>query len=441
MERRHTNLIFRGRNRPIRIAFIYMICGLAWVGVSDWVLGILPAHSVDLNRLVFVAVNAVILYVVASRYAARIQLRVTAEREIAARSRGYFESSVEGIVSIDQQGIIRQANPRALEMFGYSDIELVGHPIEVLIPNRIRERHLVHRASFFANPRSRRMGQGLEVIARRKDGSEFPAEVSLNFVQTERGDLVVGFVSDITERRAMEREGRRSETLSALGALAAGIAHELNNPLAVVSSRIDLMLERGRELPAEIREDLMVLQRHVERTSRISRNLLALARQRPGTRQPLNLNDAVEDAITLVNGDNSDNAVSVDLALTSGLPLVMGDPTGLEQVLINLVMNAREARARRIRIESGHAPDRPGFLRVTVADDGTGIDPETRAHLFEAFLTTKPKGTGLGLWMSHRIVQEHGGSLEAHDEPGGGARFVITLPAMAAAASEGPRPQ
>ncbi|HEY6419297.1 MAG TPA: PAS domain S-box protein, partial [Candidatus Binataceae bacterium] len=191
MERRHTNLIFRGRNRPIRIAFIYMICGLAWVGVSDWVLGILPAHSVDLNRLVFVAVNAVILYVVASRYAARIQLRVTAEREIAARSRGYFESSVEGIVSIDQQGIIRQANPRALEMFGYSDIELVGHPIEVLMPNRIRERHLVHRASFFANPRSRRMGQGLEVIARRKDGSEFPAEVSLNFVQTERGDLVV----------------------------------------------------------------------------------------------------------------------------------------------------------------------------------------------------------------------------------------------------------
>ncbi len=441
MERKHTNPVNLGRNRPIRIAFTYLVCGLVWVAVSDWVLGILPEHSMDLNRLVFVAVNAVILYVVASRYAARIQLRLIAEREIGARSRGYFESSVEGIVSTDEQGIIRQANPRALEMFGYSDIELVGHPIEVLLPNRIRDRHLMHRASFFANPRSRRMGQGLEVSARRKDGSEFPAEVSLNFVRTERGDLVVGFVSDITERRAMEREGRRSETLSALGALAAGIAHELNNPLAVVSSRIELMLGGDKQLPAEIREDLVVLQRNVERTARISRNLLALARQRPGTRQPLSLNDAVEDAITLVNSDAGDNSVHVDLALAGDLPPVMGDPTGLEQVLINLVMNAREARARRIRIESAHAPDRPGFVRLTVADDGSGIDAETRAHLFEAFVTTKPKGTGLGLWMSHRIVQEHGGSLEAQDEPGGGARFVITLPAMAAAASEGQRVQ
>ena len=212
------------------------------MAVSDRVLSLMPAHSYTLNRLMFVGVNALLLYLVAARYMKTIRISVAAREEALVRARGYFESSVEGIISADSKGIIRQLNPRGQTLFGYHEMELVGQPIEVLVPLRFRYRHEAHRSAFFTAPKSRMMGRGMEVAGRRKDGSEFPAEISLNVVHTHRGKQVIAFVTDITERRAMEREARRNETVDALAAVAAGIAHELNNPLAVMASRIELML-------------------------------------------------------------------------------------------------------------------------------------------------------------------------------------------------------
>jgi PAS domain S-box-containing protein len=230
------------RSRPIRIALYYALGGLIWVAVSDRVLSLMPAHSYTLNRLMFVGVNALLLYLVAQRYMKTIRISVAAREEALVRARGYFESSVEGIVSADGAGMIRQVNPRGQELFGYHEMELVGQPIETLLPQRFRDRHQAHRSAFFSAPKSRMMGRGMDISGRRKDGSEFPCEISLNVVHTHRGNLVIAFVTDITERRAMEREARRNETVDALAAVAAGIAHELNNPLAVMASRIELML-------------------------------------------------------------------------------------------------------------------------------------------------------------------------------------------------------
>jgi PAS domain S-box-containing protein len=424
------------RSRPVRIAIYYAVGGLIWVVISDQVLALMPAHSYTLNRLMFVAVNALLLYLVAYRYMKAIRTSVAGREEALVRARGYFESSVEGIITTDRVGLIRQVNPRGQALFGYHEMELVGHPIEVLLPQRFRENHPAHRDAFFAAPSSRLMGRGMEIAGRRKDGTEFPAEVSLNVVHTRRGSLVIAFVADITERRAMEREARRKETVNALGAVAAGIAHELNNPLAVMDSRIELMLAADQDLSAETRKDLLVLQRNIERASRISRNMLSLARQRPGSRVALDMNVAVEEAMLIVGAEARADALKFDIQLDRSLPSVMGELTGLEQVIINLVMNARDAGAHLVRIETSRVPGRVDQLRLSISDDGSGIESESLRRLFEPFFTTKPKGTGLGLWLSQRIIQDHGGAIASDSEPGKGTTFTITLPTIDQSDSE-----
>ena len=419
------------RSRPVRIALYYALGGLLWVAVSDRVLSLMPAHSYDLNRMMFVCVNSLLLYLVAARYMKTIRVSVAAREEALVRARGYFESSVEGIVSIDGKGTIRQLNPRGQELFGYHEMEVVGHPIEILIPQRFRYRHEAHRGGFFTSPKSRMMGRGMEVAGRRKDGTEFPAEISLNVVHTHRGKLVIAFVTDITERRAMEREARRNETVDALAAVAAGIAHELNNPLAVMASRIELMLASDQDLSAQTREDLLVLEKNIQRASRISHNMLSLARQRPGVRQEVDMNVAVEDAVLIVGADAKAGMLRYETKLDRSLPSVMAEPTGLEQVLINFILNSRDAGAKLIHIETGPAPGRPGHLRLSISDDGPGIDKDVLPKLFTPFFTTKAKGTGLGLWLSQRIIQDHGGSVSAESVKGKGATFIITLPMMA----------
>ncbi|MGH7779928.1 MAG: two-component system sensor histidine kinase NtrB [Candidatus Binataceae bacterium] len=415
---------------PFRIAALYFAAGILWLGFANLILEQLPPHSIGVNRFVFTCVTGVILYLVASRYSRRLHETVRAEREAASRARAFFESAVEGIVQLNSDGSIRQMNPRALEMFGYKDAEVVGQPVELLVPSRLRDRHAGHREAFFAAPRSRRMGAGMEIIGARKDGTEFTAEVSLSHIVFENTNRVVAFVSDISARRVMEREARRNETLHALGAVAAAIAHELNNPLAVISSRIELMLAASNNLPSETRDDLCVLQRNVERASRISRNLLALARQRPPSRAPVDINGSIEEIVALVFGEARIGAARVELALDRTIPRVMGDQTGLEQVMVNLLMNARDAAADRIKIETGADPSRAGWIRIVVSDNGSGAPAEVIARIFEPFYTTKEHGTGLGLWLSHRVIIDHGGTIEPQSEPGRGMSFVIRLPGI-----------
>ncbi len=415
-----------GGSRPIRIALYYALGALVWMAVSARVLSLMPAHSFMLN----LSVNTLLFYLVASRYTKTIRTSVAAQDEALLRARGYFESSVEGIISTDSAGIIRQLNPRGQELFGYREIELVGQPIEVLVPQRFHYRHEAHRSAFFTAPKSRMMGRGMEVAGRRKDGSEFPAEISLNVVDTRRGKLVIAFVADISERRDMEREARRNETVDALAAVAAGIAHELNNPLAVMAARIELMLALGEDLSTRTRDDLLILQKNIERATRISHNLLSIARQRPGARYAMDMNVAVEEALLIARAEPRDGAVRYETNLDRSLPEVMGEPTGLEQVLINLILNARDAGARLIRIETAPAAERAGYLRLSVSDDGSGIKSDVLGKLFQPFFTTKPKGTGLGLWLSQRIVRDHGGSIAVESVAGKGATFTITLPTI-----------
>ena len=202
----------------------------------------------------------------------------------------YFKAATEGLIVVDRNGQIVEANLAAERLFGYSDTELFGQPIELLVPERLRERHQKHVRDYFTAPRNRPMGNAFDLVGRRKDGSEFPLEVSLTYARgTRRGDLTIAAITDISQRLALEQEVRRAETLSSLGTLAAGIAHDLSNPLQVIRSRSELLLESPDEMPAsEMREDHATIHRQAQRAGAIVEEFLELlkaSRKGSGTRR------------------------------------------------------------------------------------------------------------------------------------------------------------
>jgi PAS domain S-box-containing protein len=358
-------------------------------------------------------------------------------RQSLATSQALLESASEGIVIIDGRGHIQVANASAERMFGYTRAELAGQSVEILLPERFRHVHADHRAGYFAAPRVRPMGQGMDLAALRKSGAEFPVEISLSYVNTEIGRFAMAFITDITARKRGEDELRRqrdalhqAEKLAALGTLAAGLAHEINNPIGIVSSRIELMLTESGGLPQGLREDLEVLQRNVQRVGQIAQGLLTFARQSPGERGPVDLNRVVRETLLLAERQMSRAGTRVRTTLDPALPSFVGDSGALQQVVLNLLTNAREALngAGEVRIETCPALGHPGSIQLIVTDDGPGMPADVLPKIFDPFFTTKARGTGLGLSVSYGIVQEHGGTIEVRSEPGQGTVFVLTFP-------------
>jgi len=238
-------------------------------------------------------------------------------------------------------------------------------------------------------------------------------------------------LEDVTARIELERTARQAEKLAALGTLAAGLAHELNNPIGIISSRVELMLldAETRPLPPDVREDLDVLHRHAQRVSRIAHGLLSFARQAPAQPGPVDLNRVLEDALLLVEKQMAKDRITVVRELAPSLPQVWGDANALEQVVVNLLTNARDALSDGgvITVETARVAE-PAGVRVAIRDTGPGMTPEVAARVFEPFFTTKPNGTGLGLSISYGIVREHGGTVDVTSEPGKGTTFVLTFP-------------
>ena len=360
------------------------------------------------------------------------QRAAVALQESEETARALIESAAEGILVVDERGRIVQANGQIAKMFGYASRDLVDQPMEILLPERYRARHVDHRAAYVAEPRVRRMGRGLDLAARRRDGSEFPVEISLSYVRTPRGLRAMAFVTDITERLLLERASRQAEKLAALGALSAGVAHELNNPLGIVTSRIELMLleDERHELPQHVRDDLAVLHRQTQRVSQLVQGLLSFARPTAPQRGPVQLNEVVAEILTLAEKQFEKTGVHITTMLDERLPALVGDASALQQVVLNLVSNAQQAMSGRgeVRIVTRRRAERGDWIELSVSDTGPGIPPDLVDKIFDPFFTTKSGGTGLGLAISYRIVQEHDGTMEVKSVPGEGATFVLSFP-------------
>jgi PAS domain S-box-containing protein len=356
-------------------------------------------------------------------------------RRSEATSRAFLESASESIVITDAAGRIVLVNARTETMFGYTRVELIGQPVEMLIPAPLRDRHVVHRSIYMAAPRIRSMGRGLDLAGLKKDGTEFPVEVSLSYIETDEGTRAIAFVTDISERVAFQRAARQADKLAALGTLSAGVAHEINNPIGIISSRVEVMMLEAEEdgLPAEVRKDLEVILRHARRVATITQGLLSFARQSSGSPGPVNLSQVAEEIVQLVRKDMSRARVQVTTKLDETMPSFLADANAIGQVLLNLLTNARSAMPEggEITIETSHVPATRS-VRLAVRDTGSGIPPETLTKIFDPFFTTKLEGTGLGLSISHGIVHEHHGTIDVRSEVGKGSTFTLTFPLDAA---------
>jgi hypothetical protein len=385
-----------------------------------------------------------------------------------AKFRGLLEAAPDAMVCVDVAGSITLINARAEELFGYTREELIGQPVEVLVPAAVRSAHSDHRRGFLADPRSRPMGVGMQLVARRKDGSEFPAEISLGPMQTEQGPIVSAAVRDVTERLEIEAERERlrvqaeeerlqrrlqqSQRLESLGQLAGGVAHDFNNLLAVILNYTTFVIEEITQAAMDagpgrweaVREDLGQIQRAAERASGLTHQLLAFARREVVRPQAVDLNHVIRDLEPMLRRTIGEH-VRLGTSLADGLLPVLADPGQMEQVLVNLAVNARDAMAdggtltidtENIVVDDDFASLNPGVgtgqhIRLRVSDTGPGMAQAVQARAFDPFFTTKPKGegSGLGLATVYGIVSQSSGHVQLYSEPGLGVTVTVLLPA------------
>ncbi len=360
-----------------------------------------------------------------------------------------FENAAQGILTVDTLGRILSFNAMAERLFGYRREEIVGGKLEELLPAKLAAIHERHRGDYFASPRTRPMGLGMDLIGRRKDGSEFPVEISLSHLRADGGTVAVAFVNDVSERKRSESERKKLEQqlehatkMEAVGRLAGGIAHDFNNLLTALSGFAEIVLD---ELPEGhlLRQGAKETLKTCQRSSSLVRRLLAVSRRQVLQLVEMDLNPKIaeiEKMLRSVLGEDVELVVNLEPSPSC----VRADESQIEQVLLNLAVNARDAmptggrltiRSVNVEVEDGlerhHLGVPPGpYVLVSVSDSGAGMDRETLQHIFEPFFTTKErgKGTGLGLATVYGIVNQSGGNVSAESEPGRGATFKIYLP-------------
>jgi two-component system NtrC family sensor kinase len=368
---------------------------------------------------------------------------VSALRDSERRFRGILESALDGIVTIDDQGVILEFNPAAKAMFGTARHGTVGAKIrDVIIPERLRAAHDAGMARYLATGDSRILNRRIEVTALRGGEEEFPAELTITSTQAGGRSLFTAHVRDLTQQKEAEGEIIRqrdrlyqSEKMSALGSLLAGVAHELNNPLSIVVGQALMLEEDGS---GELAQRAARIRTAAERCGRIVKSFLAMARQRGPEKKSVELNQIVRAGLELVAYGIRSAGIGVTLDLGEDLPTFSADPDQLGQLVTNLLLNAQQAlkdmpQPRQLRIRTRHKPAQ-SQVRLTISDNGPGISQQLRSRVFEPFFTTKPVGggTGIGLSICHAFVSAHGGSIEVDETPGGGATFTVRLPVVAA---------
>ncbi|WP_439572415.1 PAS domain S-box protein [Phreatobacter sp.] len=372
----------------------------------------------------------------------------TLERRLAALdeqervSTAIIKTSIDAIMVVDEEGVLLDLNPAAMTTFGYSRAAAVGRTIaDLIIPPTMRGAHAAGMARYTATGISRVLDQRLTVNAMRADGTIFPIELTISEIRLPGRRVFTAHLRDLTAARAAEEEMARqrdrlhqAEKLSAMGSLLAGVAHELNNPLAILVAQSTLLVETSSDLNQRRRAER--IHAAAERAGRIVKSFLAMARQKPEKREHVAVNPLISATIDMLAYGLRSHGIGVETRLDPTGPAVIADADFLGQVIANLVVNAQHALAeqpepRRIVLATRHEPD---TVVIEVSDNGPGVPAHLRERIFEPYFTTKPTGvgTGIGLSISKSVVGAHGGTIALDTAAEGGARFVIRLPVATA---------
>jgi PAS domain S-box-containing protein len=381
---------------------------------------------------------------IADRKHAEDDLRSSEEKH-----RVIVEAAHDALISMDEKGAILLANPATRRIFGYDPVEIVGKPMTMLMPEMMRKLHENGFRRYLATGKRHLNWQGVEVTAQRKDGQEFPVEVSFGELTSNGHKVFTGFIRDISERKQAEDRLRASERnlqmtqaelarvsrLTTMGELAASIAHEVNQPLTAVinngSGCLRLLANNNLE-PEVLRRALEGIIADGTRASNVLARIRAFIKKEPAEKSELDINEVLQEVLVLAGRELYENQVLPDHQLKTDLPSVLADRVQLQQVLLNLIMNGIEAmaavtdRPRLLRVHS--RIDESGDVLVAVSDSGTGFGLGLD-RVFNPFFTTKANGMGMGLSISRSLVESHGGRLWAAPNSPHGAVFSFTLPA------------
>ena len=330
-----------------------------------------------------------------------------------------------GVYTVDKQLVITSWNSRMVEMSGIAEERAVGASLGVLFPNLVKE-GVIERIKQVLQSGSKAK---LRLLHRQLDGTNRFQKRRLAPLRD--GDEVTGvvvIVEDITEFKRLLDQTIQSEKLAEVGRLTAGIAHEINNPLAMVAYATEL-LKREKPLSAFQEEMLDKINLEVERLKNLTGGLLSFSSNRETQNRLVNLNDLITEVCRLLRFELQRKSIKLETEF-SDIPVVTADPNKVKQVVINLVMNAAHALQAQGQIVLATCIGHDGMLELRVKDNGPGIAPELQEQVFAPFFTTKPEGegTGLGLYICQNIIREHGGYIKLESELGEGTLFRVCLP-------------
>lgn len=369
------------------------------------------------------------------------------ERELnalKAQMDAIFAAAVDGLILTDERGVIEVFNPAAEAIFDYSAEQVIGRNLGVLMPARYGLKHDGFIRRYLQTGERRIIGSGRELVGRRRDGSEFPMDLSVGTVNVNDRRIFIGIIRDLSSRKAIERalEEQRERLarvgrISTLGEMASAIAHEINQPLAAITTYASVggrLVDSDKPTdPDRLNELFQKIEEQAKRASEVIRGVRGFVQNRQSVHSSFAVDEAIGSSVDLFEIAWQRQRVKVDLgAVTRGL-VVTAVRTQIEQVLVNLLHNAAEATtgmAREPRIIVRARVVKEG-VHIEVEDNGPGVPEGAVGQLFDPFFTTKAEGTGLGLSISQSIMSAHQGSIRYETGEWGGARFVLTLPLKA----------
>ncbi|MGB8908435.1 MAG: ATP-binding protein [Candidatus Cybelea sp.] len=366
--------------------------------------------------------------------------------DIAGSRLPLLEHAPDATIIVDADGGIQLVNAQTERLFGYYREELIGKPVEMLIPERNHSRHVGERRGYYADPRVRPMGVGLELYGRRKDGSEFPVEISLSPVVTREGTFVASAIRDVTERKAFERQlqelNAELETANrAKDDFLASMSHELRTPLnAIIGFTGTLLMQLPGRLNDEQERQLGIVQWSARHLLSLINDILDLAKIESGKMEfyfeAVPVKEVVKDVAASLAALASEKGLEFTSSVSEDGESAVTDRRALRQILLNLTDNAikyTEKGSVRIDVRGTTWEDRPA-VAISVVDTGVGIKSEDRKRLFEAFEQLEPlharrfEGTGLGLYLCRNLAALLGGELKMTSEYGSGSTFTLFLP-------------
>lgn len=358
-------------------------------------------------------------------------------RESETRTRLIMDTALDAVIVMDAAGLIADWNPQAEAIFGWSRTEAVGRTLaDMIVPPQYREAHTRGLKHFLATGQGPVLNKRIEITARHRDGHEFPVELAISPLRSGETVTFSAFVRDITERKQLTLRARQLAKMEMLAQILDGIAHELKNPLFIVTGNLQLLKEKLGHQPQDesLIADINQIEEAARRMDAIVRKFMLLAKPEKSQAVPCSVQSAVQESLDVLANDLMKRRVTVAMRFAPKLPDVLSEPVQLCEVFLNLILNAAQAMETahglgKLRVSAGQTD---GWVEVRFQDDGPGVAPEYQAKIFEPFFSTKPlhEGTGLGLWTVRSIVRGLKGEIRCESEPGYGATFIVRLPGM-----------